>query len=65
MNIRSKLAWTYIILLIIGIITISTYSILSIRTYLLKEGIVRFENDARSLALAASRLSADRFNEDG
>ncbi len=64
MKIRSKLAWTYIILLIIGIITISTYSILSIRTFLLKEGIVRFENDARSLALAASRLDADSFDED-
>ncbi|SMO62800.1 sensor histidine kinase [Gracilimonas mengyeensis] len=53
MKIRSKLAWTYIILLIIGIITISAYSILTIRSYLLEEGAEQFERDALSLALAA------------
>ncbi|MDR9419387.1 sensor histidine kinase [Gracilimonas sp.] len=59
MKIRSKLAWTYIILLVIGIITISTYSILTIRSFLLDEGAEQFERDALSLALAASS-----FNED-
>ncbi|MEX0608031.1 MAG: HAMP domain-containing sensor histidine kinase [Balneolaceae bacterium] len=53
MKIRSKLAWTYIILLIIGIIAISTYSILTIRSFLLDEGIEQFERDALSKALAA------------
>lgn len=57
MKIRSKLAWTYIILLIIGIITISAYSILTIRAYLLDEGIEKFERDVRSIALAAGSFS--------
>ncbi|MTI86349.1 MAG: HAMP domain-containing histidine kinase [Balneolaceae bacterium] len=57
MKIRSKLAWTYIILLIIGIITISAYSILTIRAFLLKEGITKFKQDTQSIALAASSFS--------
>lgn len=60
MNIRSKLAWTYIILLIIGIITISAYSILTIRSYLLDEGIEKFERDALSLALAVGSFNEDK-----
>lgn len=59
MNIRSKLAWTYIILLIIGIITISAYSILTIRSYLLDEGIQQFERDALSMALAVGSFQED------
>ncbi|MEX0844623.1 MAG: HAMP domain-containing sensor histidine kinase [Balneolaceae bacterium] len=59
MNIRSKLAWTYIILLIIGIITISAYSILTIRSFLLEEGIEQFERDALSLALATGSFKDD------
>lgn len=64
MKIRSKLAWTYIILLIIGIIAISTYSILTIRSFLLDEGIQQFERDALSLALATSNFTGDsQFDE--
>lgn len=59
MKIRSKLAWTYIILLVIGIITISAYSILTIRSYLLHEGAVQFEKDVRSLALSISSYTND------
>lgn len=64
MKIRSKLAWTYIILLIIGIIAISAYSILTIRSYLLEEGIKRFERDALSTALAVGSFqNDDQFSE--
>ncbi len=64
MNIRAKLAWTYIILLIIGIITISAYSILTIRSFLLESGIERFERDALKLALAAQNFKNDaHFDE--
>ncbi|MFP8489748.1 ATP-binding protein [Gracilimonas sp. Q87] len=59
MKIRSKLAWTYIILLVIGIITISTYSILTIRSYLLDEGIDQFEKDALSMGLATGSFRED------
>ncbi|HKK25922.1 MAG TPA: HAMP domain-containing protein, partial [Gracilimonas sp.] len=59
MKIRSKLAWTYVILLVIGIITISAYSILTIRSFLLDEGIEQFEKDALSMALAAGSFKED------
>lgn len=61
MKIRSKLAWTYVILLVIGIITISAYSILTIRSYLLEEGIEEFERDALTLALAAGSFKSDHL----
>lgn len=64
MKIRSKLAWTYIILLIIGIITISTYSILTIRSYLLEEGEEQFERDAVSMAMAIASFSEGPDFED-
>ncbi|HET8866194.1 MAG TPA: HAMP domain-containing sensor histidine kinase [Gracilimonas sp.] len=64
MKIRSKLAWTYIILLVIGIITISAYSILTIRSFLLEEGEQQFERDVRSLALTTSSFkNDDQFDE--
>lgn len=64
MKIRSKLAWTYVILLVIGIITISAYSILTIRSFLLDEGIEQFERDALTLALAAGSFKNDnQFDE--
>lgn len=59
MKIRSKLAWTYIILLVTGIITISAYSILTIRSFLLEEGAQQFERDALSLSLTASSFKDD------
>jgi signal transduction histidine kinase len=64
MNIRAKLAWTYIILLIIGIITISAYSILTIRSFLLESGVERFERDGRKLALAAQNFKNDEHFAD-
>ncbi len=64
MNIRSKLAWTYIILLIIGVITISAYSILTIRSFLLEEGVEQFERDVLSLALAAGSFRNNAFFDD-
>ncbi|WP_020403543.1 sensor histidine kinase [Gracilimonas tropica] len=64
MKIRSKLAWTYIILLIIGIITISAYSILTIRSFLLDEGIEQFERDALSMSLAASSFDDNALFDD-
>lgn len=48
MNIQSKLAVTYITLLSIGVVVISAYAILSIRSFLLDEAISKFESDART-----------------
>ncbi|WP_441000973.1 sensor histidine kinase [Fodinibius sp. SL11] len=59
MSIRSKLAWTFILLLIFGITSISSYSILFIRDYLLEEGRVEMERDTRWLAVTASSLADD------
>ncbi len=50
MNIQSKLAITYITLLSIGVVLISSYAILSIRSFLLEEGIQNFKNDAHTFA---------------
>ncbi len=56
MKIRSKLAWTFIILLIAGITSISSYSILFIRDYLLQEGVDELQQDSRWLAVTVSNL---------
>lgn len=50
MNIQSKLAFTYIVLLSIGVVVISSYAILSIRSFLLDEAIQKFESDANTFA---------------
>lgn len=50
MNIQAKLATVYITLLSIGVVVISAYAILSIRTFLLDEAIQKFENDARTFS---------------
>src|SRR5690625_2914618 len=70
MSIRSKLAWTFIVLLIFGITSISSYSILFIRDYLLEEGRSEMERDTRWLAVTIANLNNDdqfstRFNEAG
>lgn len=57
MSIRAKLAWTFVLLLIFGITSISSYSILFIRDYLLKEGRVEMERDTRWLAVTVSNLA--------
>jgi signal transduction histidine kinase len=56
MSIRSKLAWTFILLLIFGITSISSYSILFIRDYLLEEGRTEMEQETRWLAVTVSNL---------
>ncbi len=56
MKIRSKLAWTFIILLIAGITTVSSYSILFIRDYLLQQGRIELQKDTQRLAVTISYL---------
>lgn len=68
MTIRSKLAWTFILLLIFGITAITSYSIVFIRDYLLDEGIRQIYRDSRWLALTIEKLPSDKqfpnhFNE--
>src|SRR5690625_7402542 len=58
MSIRSKLAWTFILLLIIGITAISSYSMLFIRNYLLQEGEQQIINDTAWRAVTTQNLSA-------
>lgn len=57
MSIRSKLAWTFILLLIFGITAISSYSILFIRNYLLQEGKQQIVNDTIWLAITTQNLT--------
>ncbi|MDZ7758350.1 HAMP domain-containing sensor histidine kinase [Rhodohalobacter sp.] len=59
MSIRSKLAWTFILLLIFGITAISSYSILFIRNYLLSEGELQIVNDTEWLAITIQNLRID------
>lgn len=59
MSIRSKLAWTFILLLIFGITAISSYSILFIRDYLLEEGVREMEQDTRWLSVTIQNLPQD------
>ncbi|MBO6621820.1 MAG: HAMP domain-containing protein [Balneola sp.] len=65
MNIQSKLAVTYITLLSIGVVAISSYAILSIRSFLLEEAIQKFENDAHTFASSFEGSGQDQnlFNE--
>lgn len=59
MTIRSKLAWTFILLLIFGITAISSYSIVFIRDYLLEQGRAEIKKDTQWLAITVGNLSAD------
>lgn len=59
MSIRSKLAWTFILLLIFGITAISSYSILFIRNYLLEQGEQQIINDSEWLAITIQNLRVD------
>jgi len=65
MSIRSKLAWTLILLLIFGITSISSYSILFIRDYMFEEGKKEIANDTRWLAVTIESLSAGEQFEEG
>lgn len=58
MKIRSKLSWTFILLLIFGITAISSYAILFIRDYLLDQGVEEIEKDARWMAVTIQNLNA-------
>lgn len=58
MSIRSKLAWTFILLLVFGITAISSYSILFIRNYLLNEGEQQIARDALWLEVTIQNLPA-------
>lgn len=61
MNIQSKLASVYIVLLSFGVIVISAYAIISIRTFLLDEAIQNFREDARTFA---ESIEMDASNND-
>lgn len=65
MSIRSKLAWTFILLLIFGITSISSYSILFIRDYLLEEGRIEMEQDTRWLAVTVANLTGSEDFQKG
>ena len=70
MTIRSKLAWTFILLLIFGITAISSYSIVFIRDYLLEQGQEEIKKDTQWLAVTVANLPDDekfhdRFTEAG
>lgn len=70
MTIRSKLAWTFILLLIFGITAISSYSIVFIRDYLLEQGRAEIKKDTQWLAVTIGNLSDDTqftnyFNQAG
>jgi len=59
MTIRSKLAWTFILLLIFGITAISSYSIVFIRDYLLEQGQAEIMKDTEWLAVSIENLPGD------
>ncbi|MEO1023832.1 MAG: HAMP domain-containing sensor histidine kinase [Bacteroidota bacterium] len=61
MNIQTKLSLTYITLLSIGVFVISTYAILSIRTFLLEEGVKKVQDDVQ--VFAESLAEDDDLNE--
>lgn len=56
MKIRSKLAWTFIILLIIGINSICSYAIIYIKGYVSQHGVQELREDTHLLAVAISNL---------
>lgn len=60
MKIRSKLAWTFILLLVFGILLISSYSIVFIRNFLLKEQRNELEKDAKWMALSIEQLHLNK-----
>lgn len=60
MTIRSKLAWTFILLLIFGITAISSYSIVFIRDYLLEQGRQEIKKDTRWLAVTIENIPGNK-----
>lgn len=56
MKIRTKLAWIFVLLLMFGINGISSYSIVFIHDYLLKQGVKQIKRDAEWVALTIENL---------
>lgn len=56
MKIRTKLAWIFVLLLMFGINGISSYSIVFIHDYLLKQGVRQIERDAEWMGLTIENL---------
>ncbi len=56
MKIRTKLAWIFVLLLMFGVNGISSYSIVFIHDYLLKQGVKQIERDAEWVALTIENL---------
>lgn len=50
MNIQAKLIVTYITLLSLGVVVISAYAIISIRSFLFNQAVEKFETDAATFA---------------
>ncbi len=62
MTIRSKLAWTFVLLLIFGITAISSYSIVFIRDYLLEQGRDEIRQDTRWMSETVRNIArGERF----
>lgn len=59
MKIRSKLAWTFIVLLIFGITAVSSYAILFIRNYMLDAGVEQIVSDARWMEVTVSQIGGE------
>tara|TARA_R110000868_G_scaffold235273_8_gene489129 strand:- start:34050 stop:35456 length:1407 start_codon:yes stop_codon:yes gene_type:complete len=59
MNIQAKLAFVYITLLSIGVVVISSYAILTIRSFLLNEAIQNFEIDAQTISISLEEESTN------
>ncbi len=62
MKIQYKLSLTFILLLIFGVTAISSYTIMSVRAYLLSQGEENLINDARLIQLV---LQNEIFENDG
>lgn len=59
MKIRTKFAWTFILLLLFAINGISSYSIVFIRDFLLKKEVRAIQRDAHWMALTVENLGRD------
>ncbi len=59
MKIRSKLSWTFIVLLIFGITAVSSYAILFIRNYMLDAGVEQIVSDARWMEVTVSQIGGE------
>jgi signal transduction histidine kinase len=64
MKIRSKLAWTFALLLIVGISTVCSYSIIYIKNYFNRKGTKELKQSTHSLGMAIASLpNSPRFHK--